>query len=101
MFSDLHGHSAAAPGEPGSWPRPSTSFKPTRSQDEKGSRRCHTLSLLLQMAASGHSPIEIDSPCCNALTRLNPQRMWLPGFDFRPVVAARQPSIRWGRYWIF
>jgi hypothetical protein len=29
--------SAAAPGRPGSWLRPSTSFKPTRSQDEKGS----------------------------------------------------------------
>jgi DDE superfamily endonuclease len=29
--------SAAAPGAPGNWPRPSTSFKPARSQDEKGS----------------------------------------------------------------
>ncbi len=29
------------PGAPGSWPRPSTSFKPTRSQDEKGSL-CHS-----------------------------------------------------------
>jgi hypothetical protein len=28
---------AAAPGVPGSWPKPSTSFKPARSEDEKGS----------------------------------------------------------------
>jgi hypothetical protein len=32
--------SAAAPGRPGSWPRPSTSFRPARSQDEKGSLSC-------------------------------------------------------------
>jgi len=31
--------SAAAPGRPGSWPRPSTSFRPARSQDEKA--HCH------------------------------------------------------------
>ena len=30
-------NSAAAPGKPDSWPKPSTSFKPARSQDEKGS----------------------------------------------------------------
>jgi predicted dienelactone hydrolase len=26
--------------------------------------------------------------------------MWSPGLEFEPL-AARQPSIRWGRYWIF
>jgi hypothetical protein len=30
-------NSAAAHGGPGNWPRPSTSFRPARSKDEKGS----------------------------------------------------------------
>jgi hypothetical protein len=30
-------NSAAGSGRPGSWPKPSTSFKPARSEDEKGS----------------------------------------------------------------
>jgi hypothetical protein len=39
------GSSAAAPGAPGNWPRPSTSFRPAKSQDDKRSRkydRAHT-----------------------------------------------------------
>jgi hypothetical protein len=32
-------NSDAAPGRPGSWPKPSTSSRPARSQDEKGSLR--------------------------------------------------------------
>jgi DDE superfamily endonuclease/Helix-turn-helix of DDE superfamily endonuclease len=30
-------NSAAAPGAPGNWPKPSTSFKPAKPEDEKGS----------------------------------------------------------------
>jgi hypothetical protein len=40
-------NSAAAPGAPGNWPRPSTSFKPVRSEDEKRSL------LLQQLLHSG------------------------------------------------
>ena len=31
-------NSAAVPGKPGNWPKPSTSCKPERSEDENGSR---------------------------------------------------------------
>ncbi len=48
-------NSAAAPGRPGNWPRPSTSFKPTRSQDEKGSLS----------TSRDHPPRESLTSCAN------------------------------------
>ena len=68
-------NSAAAPGAPGSWPKPSTSCKPARSQDEKGS-------LLEMHHASEYQPVFLARMAsCGPTTTVTP-RCQMPGARF-------------------
>ncbi len=64
--------SAAAPGRPGSWPRPSTSFKPTRSQDEKA--HCNAAGVRSCCQRSAVSPLSSRQTGSDLEPSLSPRR---------------------------